>query len=182
MDLAAKLAGAVPFAHLLGIRAKVEDDEEKKSRAEDDEEVEDDEEEKDAEDDEKSYEGEEDEDDKEAEEDEEEPDAEEEDDKKDAKKAKQAGRMAERARCKAIFNCAAAGVRPDMAAHLAFNTNMKAAEAIPMLKAMVAGTPKQSRLSDRMAQVSTPNPGVDGGKAANTIAEKMVSLYNQHRK
>lgn len=43
--------------------------------------------------------------------------------KDDARKAKHP-RLAERARCAQIFRCAAAGKRPDVAAHLAFDTDM----------------------------------------------------------
>jgi hypothetical protein len=68
-----------------------------------------------------------------AEDDDVDPDAAEERDKE------KAARGRERARCAAIFGSKAAGSRPDVAAHLAFNTSMSAREAIGMLGAFAAG-------------------------------------------
>jgi hypothetical protein len=88
-------------------------------------------------------------------------DAEEDDDEKE-----KAARLAERARCAAIFRCAEAATRPDMAAHLAFNTGMGSAKAIDMLKVAAAGSAPRSRgLSSRMAEVPNPKVGAEGGQA-----------------
>ena len=46
----------------------------------------------------------------------------------------------ERQRCAAIFLSPAAGIRPDMAAHLAFNTDMTRGEAIRTLRKIAAGS------------------------------------------
>lgn len=72
-----------------------------------------------------------------------------------------AGRKAERARGAAIFASPAAALRPDMAAHLAFQTNLSTRAAIDTLAATAAGTPQGGRrngVADRMA--ATPNPDV----------------------
>jgi hypothetical protein len=91
----------------------------------------------------------------------------------------------ERARCAAIFACDAAGNRPDMAAHLAFNTNMSAEDATGMLKAFALGSPKGGRggLSARMENVKTPNPGPadlppPDMSSASGVAAMMTGVYN----
>lgn len=179
----ATMARVLPFAHLLGFGAKArraeDDEEEKKSRRA--EEPEDDEDEK------KSRRAEEPEDDEDVEDDDpaDDEDAEDEDDDKSSgkkgKKAKskeeddedaedgddeddreKAARRAERARCAAIFRSSAAGVRPDMAAHLAFNTTMSAKKAVSMLELAAMGQGKASRLADRMASVQIPRVGASG--------------------
>lgn len=178
------LASKIPFAHLLGVKRSVrsEDDEEvKKSKhAEEEPDAEDDDKDPDAQEDENNPDAENEDDDQEASE--EEPDAEddpeeEEDDKEpSAKKAK----LAERKRCKAIFNCSAAGVRPDMAAHLAFNTGLSAKTAIGMLKQAAAVQPKKSGLQARMSEQNLPKIGSDVPSAkVMSTADKMVATYNQ---
>lgn len=84
-------------------------------------------------------------------------DAEGEDDSEEAK----AARKAERARCAAIFGTKAAAARPDMAAHLAFETSMKASAAIKMLGAIAAGHPKGASLASRMSSVDQPRVSSD---------------------
>jgi len=79
-------------------------------------------------------------------------DAEGEDDSEEAK----AARKSERARCARIFGCKAAAGRPDMAAHLAFETGMSASAAIKMLGAIAAGQPRGASLSSRMSGVALP--------------------------
>jgi len=76
-------------------------------------------------------------------------------------------RRRERARCAAIFGCKAAGARPDVAATLAFSTNMSRHEAIAVLTSSAAGatTPRRG-LDERMAAVKVAAAGVDGGAAA----------------
>ncbi len=184
MELA-NLASKIPFAHLLGVQrsARAEDDEEvKKSKhAEEEPEAEDDDKDPDAQEDENNPDAEDGDDDPEVSE--EDPDAEdddsdaEEDDKEpSAKKAK----LAERKRCKAIFNCSAAGVRPDMAAHLAFNTGLSAKTAIGMLKQAAAVQPKKSGLQARMSEQNLPKIGSDAPIAKGmSTADKMVATYNQ---
>lgn len=174
--------GSAPFSHLLalvtgrGTAAKRAEEDEKKP----DEEAEEDEEKKDPD----------------AEEPAKEPDAEEEDEKRpDGKKAKakrakaeddedesaecddddeeeasarHAGWKASQARCRRIFQSEAAGLRPDVAAHLAFMTDMPSAEAISLLGTTAgASAPRGNRLGDRMARVVIPNPGTGdpGGKS-----------------
>lgn len=81
-----------------------------------------------------------------------------EDEKEKEEQAKKAGSLAERARCAAIFSCKSAAVRPDMAAHFAFDTNMSAAEATATLDKIASGKPtgKTNGLSERMANVAQP--------------------------
>jgi hypothetical protein len=94
-----------------------------------------------------------------------------------AKKAWQAGRRvgmkagiaAERTRGSAIFKAQEAGENPFMAAHLAFETDMTAQQAIGTLRASTAGSapaPKANRkgLDQRMANQPQPRLGADGGK------------------
>jgi hypothetical protein len=82
-----------------------------------------------------------------------------------------AARARERARCAAIFGSKAAASRPDVAAHLAFNTSMSATEAIGMLGAFAAGgAPAASAkpgksLASRMAKVPDQNVGTGGAAA-----------------
>lgn len=175
-----KVVAALPFAHLLGMAAKAEDDkgdDDKKQRADESDEdyatrMEDDEEEDDGKKKDAKAEGDDKDDDKG------DPDDKDDEDKeKKAKKAskadapeddkEKAARKSERARCAAIFKCSAAGVRPDVAAHLAFSTDMSSAEAVSMLETVAAGgAPQSNSLASRMAGVKTPNVGTGGGSAA----------------
>ncbi|WP_277187671.1 hypothetical protein [Caballeronia sp. BR00000012568055] len=88
------------------------------------------------------------------------------DDRKDDAKATHA-RRAERARCAQIFRCTAAGRRPDVAAHLAFDTSMCAVDAVALLHAIASGDGARAAHADtlraRMAGVSLPAIGSDGG-------------------
>ncbi|MEY0544243.1 hypothetical protein AB7318_16940 [Providencia rettgeri] len=186
------------FAHLLGRGKKAkasEEDEDKKVRkakgrkAEDDEQdesAEDDEGREDAEEQDNEKEGRkakkaEDDDDADAEGDDE--DAEGDDDNKDVKK----GRRAERKRCARIFGSKAAAGRPDMAAHLAFNTSMSSSEAISTLKAMGAVQPatQRSSLDSRMRaeqQVRiSPDAQAPAAGSAAALAQQMTSLYNSNK-
>src|SRR5450830_281825 len=193
-----RIAASVPFAHLLGLQAaavvakgadeELEEDPEKKDarRAEDDD--------KKPDDGETAADGDEEDDadkDKKAKskakskakaDDDGEDDADAEDDDGDEKE--KAARRTERARCKAIFSCTAAGVRPDMAAHLAFNTNMKSKAAITTLEAVAAGTPRATGLESRMSSVALPNPGADGQqkKAENPAADAASMIINAGKK
>lgn len=109
-------------------------------------------------------------------------DAEEDDENRDVKK----GRRAERKRCAAIFGSKHAAGRPDMAAHLAFNTRMSASEAIGTLATMGAVAPaKAVRVSlDARMQSEQVRLGPDSSKPAtgkNALVSKMTSLYDTAR-
>jgi hypothetical protein len=94
--------------------------------------------------------------------------AEDDDDEMDAKS--KAARLRERARCSAIFSSPAAGTRPDMAAHLAFATNMSRKDAIASLAIAAQGyvnhttaaAPPRRSLADRMDRVPNPDLAGDG--------------------
>lgn len=191
------------FAHLLGLKKKAseeEDDNKEKSKkaksrraeeeSDDEEDAEDDDDREDMEDDDdREHDAEDDDDDKEkgkkaksrrAEEDDEDA---EEDENRDVKK----GRRAERKRCAAIFGSKHAAGRPDMAAHLAFNTRMSAREAIETLATMggVATQPQgRKSLDARMRESEQARLGPDGDKPAtgkNALVSKMTSLYDTAR-
>ncbi|HGE8296735.1 TPA: hypothetical protein ACGD5G_002035 [Serratia marcescens] len=191
------------FAHLLGLKKKAseeEDDNKEKSkkaksrRAEeerdDEEDAEDDDDREDMEDDDdREPDAEDDDDDKEkgkkaksrrAEEDDEDA---EEDENRDVKK----GRRAERKRCAAIFGSKHAAGRPDMAAHLAFNTRMSAREAIDTLATVGAVAPQpqgRKSLDARMRESEQARLGPDGDKPATgkkALVSKMTSLYDTAR-
>lgn len=184
------------FAHLLGLKKKAsegeEDEKEKSRRAEEEERDSEENEERDPdaeENEERDPDAEEDGDEKEkgkkaksrrAEEDDEDA---EEDENRDVKK----GRRAERKRCAAIFGSKHAAGRPDMAAHLAFNTRMSASEAIDTLATMGAVSPQpqgRKSLDARMRESEQARLGPDGEKPAtgkNALVSKMTSLYDTAR-
>jgi hypothetical protein len=103
--------------------------------------------------------------------------AEEEDDDEAVANAAKAGRTFERARCSAIFASPAAGVRPDIAAHLAFKTDMSAKAAVDLLTTTAQGhqaAPARERaarprveLGDGGAQAA---PSAPAGIAAQIVA------------
>lgn len=191
------------FAHLMGFKKKASEDEDddkekgKKAKSRRAEEERDDEEDAEEEDDREDMENDDDSD----------PDAEEDDDKEKGKKAKsrraeedddadaeeddenrdvKKGRRAERKRCAAIFGSKHAAGRPDMAAHLAFNTRMSASEAIGTLATMGAVAPaKKTRVSlDARMQSEQVRLGQDSSKPAtgnNALVSKMTSLYDTAR-
>ena len=193
------------FAHLIGLGKKArasEEDENKKVRKakgrkaeedEHDEDAEDDEDREDAEeqDDEKqgrkAKKAEGDDDDPDAEDDEDaegdDEDAEDDDENKDVKK----GRRAERKRCARIFGSKAAAGRPDMAAHLAFNTRMSSSEAISTLKAMGAVQPATQRASldsrmraEQQVRIS-PDAQAPARGSADALVQQMTRLYNSNK-
>ncbi len=196
------------FAHLIGLGKKArasEEDEDKKVRkakgrkAEEgdrDEDAEDDEDREDAEDQDDEKQGRKakkakkaggDGDDPDAEDDEDaegdDEDAEDDDENKDVKK----GRRAERKRCARIFGSKAAAGRPDMAAHLAFNTRMSSSEAISTLKAMGAVQPATRRASldsrmraEQQVRISPDAQAPAAGTAA-ALAQQMTGLYNSNK-
>lgn len=182
--LAKALISALPYAHLLGIAsaAKVEEDSNDKKQRNDESD--------------EDYANRMDDEDAEGE-DESDPKnkppkgkkaaKEEEDDTEDDGDKEKAARTSERARCAAIFQCAGAGVRPDVAAHLAFSTDMSSAAAIAMLKTVAAGCPqKKNSLASRMDEVKTPNVGADGaavpdGNSAQGIAAFVAAASKKAR-
>jgi len=109
-------------------------------------------------------------------------------DEKENKSAK-AATKAERARCAAIFRCAAAGVRPDAAAHMAFDTDMSANAAISMLSVVASGgASRPGSLASRMTSVAVPNVGSDGGatpdgnsNSAQSVADKIIAAGKKRR-
>lgn len=205
-----KLAQALPFAHLLGLGARAEDDTagRRGSRAEDDERNEDDkkgkraeegddkDEKKDArraEDDDKDERAEDDEkDEKEGRrakkaEDEDLDDEDDSDEEMRGSSASAKARRRERARCAAIFGCAAAGVRPDIAASLAFTTTMSRREALSVLQTAAAGgaPQRQAGLADRMAAAKVPNVPGEGGNSnpsgRSTVANAIIAAGEKAR-
>lgn len=193
------------FAHLIGLGKKArasEEDENKKVRKAKGRKAEEDERDEDAEDDEDREDAEEqddekqgrkakkaegDDDDPDAEDDEDaegdDEDAEDDDENKDVKK----GRRAERKRCARIFGSKAAAGRPDMAAHLAFNTRMSSSEAISTLKAMGAVQPVTQRasLDSRMREEQqvriSPDAQAPVRGSADALVQKMTGLYNSNK-
>lgn len=179
--------GTAPFAHLLSLvtgakagKGHAEDErEDPDAEGEDDEtDAEDDKPEEGAEDEKPSEDAEDEKDDKEgkrarrakrAEKDDDEEaegKAESDDDDEEMAKARREGFEAAQARGRRIFNAASAGMRPDMAAHLAFNDTMPSAQAVAMLDMAAQGTVPATgggRLARRMARVVLPNPGASSG-------------------
>jgi len=180
-NLMARMARAASFSHLLGIKAEDEDQdnnerEDETAETEEDDTTEDNDSATRAED--------QDEDETEASEEDEEfedsDDDEEEDEESD-------DTQKERARCASIFSCKAAGVRPDIAASLAFETNMSAKQAVHVLKLAVQGQrasgAKRNRLASRMADLKHARvaPSSRSGKSSMTEAEKIVAAGKRHR-
>lgn len=192
----AKALSALSFAHLLGISAaKAEDDEMKQRADESDEDYAkrmEDEDKKENEDDAKAHDE---DDDANADHDEGDDDGKEEagkakkaDESDDEDHKEKAARTAERARCAAIFASSAAAGRPDLAAHMAFNTDLPSADAIAMLSAVSAGAVagvKVRSLASRMAAVQAPNVGTDAAApAANSpqgVAARIVAAGKKRR-
>jgi hypothetical protein len=184
-----RLAAALPFAHLLGLGPVAASGDDGEGNADDDS---------------KQRDGESDEDYAKRMEDEERKQRDDESDEDYAKRMEEAGaaddddtetdkeqaaRVKERARCAAIFGAASAGTRPDVAAHLAFSTDMPAAEAIKMLNSF-AGDPAAARsLSSRMARVQTKNPGAGAapgaaspaGNSAAAVAAQIIAAGKKRR-
>lgn len=102
-----------------------------------------------------------------AETDENEEEAEGEEDKEEQAKAVNAARAGERARCAAIFAAPEAAGKVQVAAELAFNTDLSAKEAIAIMKAMPAGS-NAGRLAKAMESVTNPSLGADGGAGSTS--------------
>lgn len=175
MSKLSKVMSALPWAHLLGMSAgaAADGDDDKKQRTDESDEdyakrmEEEDEEDKKKEDARRA----------------EEDDKKKEDEAKKAKKAEEdeddkekAARKSERARCASIFKCTAAGLRPDMAAHLAFSTDMSSADAIAMLEVAAAGgAPRSGSLASRMAGVKSPNVGAGTAPVAAAGSDAAIT-------
>ena len=186
------------YAHLLGMKkpkgARADEDDDEKAKKAKARRAAEDEDDENAEDDDSDPDAEETDDDENAEDDDEKPAGrkakskkasdEDDGDEADAKVAK--GRRMERARCARIFGSKAAGIRPDMAASLAFGTSLSATAAIAQLEQAAAfGAPQGGRMSldERMQGVQKHRLGPDAKKPAATgtagkIA-RMTELYNQ---
>ncbi|MCT8345571.1 hypothetical protein LG003_22755 [Photorhabdus kleinii] len=187
---------------MLGLKKSAsedDDDKEKSKKAKSRRAEEEDRDDEDAEDEDDDTKADEDEDDTDAEEDDDDQD----DEDKSSKKGKKAksrraddddenaadnddkkeGRRAERKRCAAIFGSKHAAGRPDMAAHLAFNTQMSAREAISTL-ALTGSAPvsRRASLDERMQQAQQVRLGPDASQPARGSVEALVAnatrLYN----
>ena len=97
-------------------------------------------------------------------------------------------RRRERARCAAIFASPAAGIRPDVAAHVAFNTNMSRGDAIAMLDSVSAGhqAPSRQGLGSRMADAAVPHVGSSPGPGAaqsnlSPVAKAIIAAGDKAR-
>lgn len=89
------------------------------------------------------------------------------------------GRRAERYRCSAIFGSRYAAGNADVAAQLAFNTNMSAKAAIGTLKALSNRGSRTVTLQSRMSSVEQPKIGVDAKKQSGSagLAASMTAAY-----
>jgi len=205
MSLKKKLAGAAPFAHLLGLAARgarvesIDDDEEDPKKQREDESDEDyakrmEEEEKDPnaedEDPDKGDKPDADDPDKDPEaEDEEDSEAEgEEDDAGDGEsKEKKDARRAERKRCAAILAYGVSHGCVKQSCVAAFDTRLSSREAVAMLSAgaqdHVAASGSRF-LSRRMAGVRSPNPGAGGSGApsGSKAAAQMILAAGKKRR
>ncbi|OTA14212.1 hypothetical protein Xvie_03899 [Xenorhabdus vietnamensis] len=187
------------FAHLLGAKARAADehDEDEKARKAKSRRAEEDEHEEDAEDDEEREDAEEQDEEKEgkkakkakkakSEDDDDDPDAEDNDPDADDNEDVKKGRRAERKRCAQVFGSKYAAGRPDMAAHLAFNTRMSASEAINTMKVMGVIQPAMTRVTlDSRMQAEQVRLGPDAQQPAKgsaaALAQQMTGLYNTNR-
>jgi hypothetical protein len=197
MTMKTVLGGAPSFAHLIGFgkpraaddKPKGAPDEEAAAEESEEEETEGDDKDKKGKKAKKSKAEESDDPDKEGEDEEAEDKKPEskaaDDDEDEAKKAKRAearGRKMERERSAAIFACPAAGVRPDLAAQLAFHTSMTADQAIGVLTTAASGG--RRGINDRMATTQIPNIGADPGpeaKGALGVAAQIIAADKKRR-
>ena len=190
------LLGAMNFGHLLGRPAaraedeKPKDEKDKNAKAKTKDEDGDDDEGETEEEKKKRREEEDEQDEERREEDEDDKDErrkkEDEDDDLDAKDAKAtAARRRERARCAAIFGSKHAAARPDMAAHLAFATDMNRTAARHTLAAIAAGSPPptqapapRSTVRERMQERRSPQLGNEGGNDPTEDTPDAVARRN----
>ena len=95
-------------------------------------------------------------------------------------RAARAGRAFERARCAAIFASPQAAGRPDLAAHMAFNTRLSAQASIDMIAATTAGgVARPARAArprvDGLAHGGAPQSG------AQSVAAQIVAAGKKRR-
>lgn len=95
-------------------------------------------------------------------------------DRKRSKKSKKSS-SAERDRCARIFASKEAAGRPDVAARLAFHSNMSADEAINLM-ALMPTQAKRSTIDERMNKVKNPNVGIEGPDSHNASASSLNAL------
>lgn len=180
MKKGTKVKKAFSFAHLIGIGAARADDDQDDAGDDKDERKQ-----RDDESDEDYAKRMEELDKKEADDEDDDPDVEDEDESDKEK----AARASERARCATIFGSKAAASRPDFAAHLAFETDMSAKQAVGMLSAFAAGAPvaaKPKSLGSRMADVKVPNVGAGAPagtapNAAQSAADMIIAAGRARR-
>lgn len=198
--LSNKMKAAMPFAHLLGIKAKRAEDEDKRKddeearkarRAESDDS--DDGDDEDEDDKPKSRRAEDDEDQDEKDMGDDDGDDEDGDDKpKSRKKARraeddedkeQAVRQSERARCAAIIAHGIQHACVRQAGIFAFDTGMNARQAIAALNASLqdAGG-KRGGLAERMAAVQVPHVGSDAGLPGDSPTAVAAQIVAAHKK
>lgn len=84
-----------------------------------------------------------------------------------ARKAAAKARRAERARCATIFASPSAAHHVELAAKLAFTTDLSASAARAILETAPVPTKGKSGLGDRMAETKQPNLGPAGPREAN---------------
>ncbi|MDC9591607.1 hypothetical protein PSI23_20565 [Xenorhabdus sp. XENO-10] len=192
------------FAHLIpsfGMKSKMSEEDDEKARKAKSRRAEEDEREEDAEDDDEREDTEEQDEEKEGkkgkkakkakseDDDDDDPDAEgdEEDANADENEDVKKGQRAERKRCAQIFGSKYAAGRPDMAAHLAFNTRMSASEAINTMKVMGVIQPAMTRvtLDSRMRTEQQVRLGPDAQQPArgsvSALAQQMTRLYDANK-
>ena len=112
-------------------------------------------------------------------------DAEDEEDDEDEKDAKKkAVRMRERARCSAIFASPAAGVRPDLAAHFAFATNLSRRDAVATLEVAAQGgaAPRKGLLANRMDGQPQPRISAEGGGGEPKPHQRILASFAMTQK
>lgn len=99
-------------------------------------------------------------------------------------------RRNERARCRAIFASAAAGKRPDLAAAIAFDTNMTRGEALTILENVATERPKPEAkapgLKERMETEQIPHvdpaaPAAPDASDPKVIAQRVIAAGNKAR-
>ena len=109
--------------------------------------------------------------------------AEDDDDEMDKDPKSKAARLRERARCAAIFMSPAAAARPDMAAHLAFGTNMSRKDAVASLEVAAQGaSPRtgptgRSSLTERMDRERNPDVRPDAETGAARPHQRLMAAH-----
>ncbi len=86
-------------------------------------------------------------------------------------------------RAQAIFESPAAGIRPDIAARLAFQTRLPSTQAIEILAWAAASAPRRDGLAERMAAIPSPKVGVEDTEpnGARTLAAQILAAGKKAR-